>query len=262
MTDIVALSAVSIEAFLLALLRTGGFLAAAPALNHKAVPIRVRIGLSVVIAFALVPQVAGQMQGAPLHLSGLALIAFREILTGVVIGFGFSLLFTGLQAAGELIGLQVGFALANIYDYATERQVGVLGQLELVLGLLLFFAIDGHHLMLRAFFDSYNVVGIAGLHLNAEGLDLILRLSSVIFIIAIKAAAPVMVAVFLTEIALGILARTVPQMNVFIIGFPLKIGIGLFMMATALPLFAIVFGNLLSRVCAGLDRVLAAMVSA
>ena len=235
MTDIVALSAPTIEAFLLALLRTGGFMAAAPAINHKAVPIRLRLGLSIVIALALVPQVTAQLGVAPLHLSGLLTIAFREILTGVIIGFGFSLLFTGLQAAGELIGLQVGFALANIYDYATERQVGVLGQLELVLGLLLFFAIDGHHLMLRAFFDSYSVVGISGLHLNAEGVDLILRLSGIIFVIAIKAAAPVMVAIFLTEIALGILARTVPQMNVFIVGFPIKITAGIVAVLLALP---------------------------
>jgi flagellar biosynthetic protein FliR len=260
MTDIIALSAPSLQAFLLALLRTGGFVIVAPALSHRTVPASVKIGLSIIIAWALVPQLVADLPAAPIHLAQLAIMGVREVLTGIIIGFSFALLFAGLQAAGELVGLQVGFALANIYDYQTERQVGVLGQLELLLGVLLFFAIDGHHLMLRAFFDSYRVVGVSGLQISAAGLDVLVRLSTIIFVIAIKAAAPVMAAIFLSEIALGILARTVPQMNVFIIGFPLKIGVGLFMLATALPLFSIVFANLLQQVGRGLDQLLAALV--
>jgi flagellar biosynthetic protein FliR len=203
----------------------------------------------------------GQSPGPVGHIATIVGIGLRELLTGVIVGFGFSLLFTGLQAAGELVGLQVGFALANMYDSNTERQVGVLGEFELLLGLLTFFAIDGHLLMLRAFFDSYKVVPLAGLQFTANGLDAIIRLSGAMFIIAIKVAAPVMAAIFLTEVALGIAARTVPQMNVFIVGFPLKIGVGLFMFASALPLFSSVFGKLLGQVNSGLDKVLATMVA-
>lgn len=261
MTDIIALSATSLEAFLLALIRTGGFLTAAPAISHKAVPIPVRVGLTIILSVALVPLISSQLPDAPLVLSQLLIIAAREMLTGVIIGFAFALLFTGIQAAGELIGLQVGFAMANVYDPSTERQMGVLGQLQLILGLLLFFTMDGHHLMIRAFFDSYQLVGVAGLNLNADGLGLLIRLTSVVFVIAVKVAAPVMASVFLTEIGLGIIARTVPQMNVFIVGFPLKIAVGLFMLATALPLFSMVFGKLLMQVSISLDVLLRVLAS-
>ena len=260
MTDIITFSATSLEAFLLALIRTGGFLSAAPALNHKAVPVPVRIGLTIILSMALVPMISSQLPDAPLHLGELLVIGAREMLTGVIIGFAFALLFTGIQAAGELVGLQVGFAMANVYDPSTERQMGVLGQFQLILGLLLFFTMDGHHLMIRAFADSYQIVGVAGLNLNAVGLGLLTRLTSMVFVIAVKVAAPVMAAVFLTEIGLGIIARTVPQMNVFIIGFPLKISVGVFMLAAALPMFAMVFGKLLLQVNNSLDVLLRALV--
>jgi flagellar biosynthetic protein FliR len=261
-TDIVSISAPTVQAFLLALLRVGGFIAAAPALSHRSVPISVRIGLSLAIAWAIHPRILSQMPVESSHLVEFLVLGAGEVLVGVIIGFVFALLFSGLQAAGELVGLQVGFGLANVYDYTAERQVGVLGQLELVLGMLLFFAIDGHHLMLRAFFDSYRIVGPAALSLTGTGLDLLVRTSAVLFVIAIKAAAPVLAAVFLTEIALGITARTVPQMNVFVIGFPLKIGVGLFMLAGALPLFGAVFGNLLLHLSGSLDQVLVALGAA
>jgi flagellar biosynthetic protein FliR len=259
MTDIVTLSATEIQAFLLALLRTGGFVAAAPALSHRFVPVPVRIGLSLALAWALAPQVMAGMPAPPEHLAGLAVLGIRETLTGVVIGFVFSLLFSGLQAAGEIVGLQVGFGLANVYDTSSEQQIGVLGQFELILGMLLFFAMDGHHLMLRAFFDSYRVVGPNGLQLGAGGLESIIRLSGTLFVIAIKAASPVLAAVFLTEIALGITARTVPQMNVFIVGFPLKIGVGLFVLAGSLPLLSSLLGKLLLQLSASLDGLMVAM---
>ena len=260
MTDIVALSAPQVEAFLMALLRTGGFVASAPLLSHKSIPKSVKIGLSVALAIVLTPLLLSKLPAAPLHMAQLVGMGVQEIVTGVIVGFGFTLLFTGLQAAGELVGLQVGFALANMYDPASQRQIGVLAQFELILGMLVFFAIDGHHLMLRAFFDSYQVIPVAGMQFTASGMDELIRLSGAMFVIAIKVAAPVMGAIFLTETALGIVARTVPQMNVFIVGFPLKIAVGLFMVASALPLFSTVFGKLLYQLNGALDHVLSRLV--
>jgi flagellar biosynthetic protein FliR len=259
MTDIVTLSALEIQGFLLALLRTGGFVASAPILSHRSVPVPVRIGLSLAIAWALAPQVAAHLPAAPTQVVEFAILGIREVLTGVVIGFVFTLLFSGLQAAGEIIGLQMGFGLANVYDTTSEQQVGVLSQLQLILGMLLFLAMNGHLLMLRAFFDSYKVIGPSGLQFTDVGLDLVIRLSSTLFVIAIKAAAPVLAAVFLSEIALAITSRTVPQMNVFIVGFPLKIGVGLFMLAGSLPLLSTIMGKLLLQLSHDLDGLLVAM---
>ena len=259
MTDIISLSTQQIQAFLLALLRTGGFVAAAPALSHRFVPVPVKVGLSIALAWALTPQIALALPNPPDHLAGFIVLGLRETITGVIIGFVFTLLFSGLQAAGELVGLQVGFGLANVYDTTSEEQVGVLAQFELILGMLLFFAMDGHHLMLRAFFDSYRVIGLDGLVLGDAGLESLLRISGTLFVIAVKAAAPVLAAVFLTEIALGITARTVPQMNVFIVGFPVKIGVGLFVLAGSLPLFSAFMGKALLQLSTGLDGLLAAL---
>jgi len=252
-------SAIEVQAFLLALLRTGGFVAVAPALSHRLVPVPVRVGLSLALAWALAPQVAAGLPHAPDHLLQFAVLGLQEVLTGAVVGFAFSLLFSGLQAAGEILGLQMGFGLASVYDSSSEEQTGVLGQFQLILGLLLFFAMNGHHLMLRAFFDSYRVVGTDGLQLAASGLDSVIRLSGTLFVIAVKAAAPVLAAVLLTEITLGITARTMPQMNVFAVGFPLKIGVGLVALAGALPLFASLLGNLLLQLSASLDGLLAGL---
>lgn len=235
-------------------------MASAPLISERAIPKSVKIGLSVSIALVLTPLLLAKLPSAPMPLGQILGLGLREVMTGVIVGFGFTLLFTGLQAAGELVGLQVGFALANVYDPLSQRQVGVLAQFELVLGMLVFFAIDGHHLMLRAFFDSYQVIPVAGMQFTAAGMTELIRLSSAMFVIAIKVAAPVMGAVLLTETALGIVARTVPQMNVFIVGFPLKIAVGLFMVATALPLFSTVFGKLLYQLNGALDQVLARLV--
>jgi len=181
--------------------------------------------------FVLVPT------GSLIELAGLAL---REILVGVMIGFVFTLLFMAVHGGGSIIGYQVGFHMAQVVDPTTQDQQSVMAQIWFVVAMLIFLSIDGHHLVIRAFNDSYTVMPPGHVVIASGVGDLIVRYTTYVFVVALKIAAPVMVTLFLTDVALGTVAKMMPTMNVFIVGFPLKIGVGLVVVAMSLPIFAYV----------------------
>jgi flagellar biosynthetic protein FliR len=149
--------------------------------------------------------------------------------------------------AGELIGVDMGFGIVNIIDPMSGEQVSLIGQYKYILSLLLFLIINGHHFLLNALRGSFLAIPLGAANFRGMITDQIIFMSTEIFKIAIQISGPALVALFLTTFVMGIIARTVPQMNIFIVGFPLKIFVGLFMLAISLPLFVYVFGKLFGR---------------
>jgi len=167
----------------------------------------------------------------------LAALAAKEMLVGFIIGFFFSLLFIGVQMAGNIVGYQIGLAIVNILDPEAGTEVAIIGEFWFIITALIFLAIDGHHAVISAFADSYRLVPVGVFNFAGSAGEFLIRFSAYAFVMAIKLAAPVIITLFLTEVAVGVVARTAPQTNIFIVGLPLKIGIGFLVIGTALPVF-------------------------
>ena len=164
----------------------------------------------------------------PLEIDGkYFLLILKEALVGLFIGFIAYLMMTAVQIAGGFIDFQMGFAIANVIDPQTGTQSPLMGQYLYMFALLLLLTLNGHHLILDGIFYSYQFIPIdkmISFH-NEQMADYIIKTFSSMFIVALQMSAPVVATLFLVDVALGIVARTVPQLNIFVVGFPVKIGI-------------------------------------
>jgi flagellar biosynthetic protein FliR len=235
--EFVTYGAQKFQAFLLVLFRASGLFITAPAFSHKSLPPTIKIAMAVILAVLLVPVVSEIQLPEIDSIWILGALAAKEMLVGFIIGLFFSLLFIGVRMSGNIIGYQIGLLIAQVLDPEVNSNVSLVGEFLYGIALLIFLAIDGHHAIISAFVDSYKMVSLGQVSLSGPAGDLLIRFTAYAFTIAVKLAAPVMITLFLTSVTLGIVARTVPQMNIFIVGIPLKVGVGFLVMAAALPVF-------------------------
>jgi flagellar biosynthetic protein FliR len=241
-------SLLQLQMFFLVFLRTGAFLMALPLIDAPSVPIFFRIGLTFVISLLLFPLLnLGPLPFLPDAFS-LAVAAAGEILLGVLAGMSIRLIYEGVQLAGQLMGYQMGMAIAEVIDPATEDQVALLSQFISLMASLIFLNINGHHGFIRTLAQSYELVPPIAFHVNGPVLDGMVRLSAEMFIIGLKAGAPVVVALMLGTVAFGLVARAVPQMNIFVVSMPLNIAVGLIFLGLSLPHMGAYIGDLLGEV--------------
>ena len=166
----------------------------------------------------------------------LAVLALREFLIGVALGFLASLPLPALNTAGEQISMAMGFSMAQVVDPMTQSQASLLGQLHFLLGLWFYFRWNGHLLMIQSVVESLRLVPLGRLALFPAG-DLSLGLwLQELFVLAMRIVIPFYCALVLADIGLGFLARTVPQMNIFVLGLPIKVALGFLILTAALPL--------------------------
>lgn len=224
-----------IELFLLLFLRTMGLFATAPVWSNRLVPVQMRVALAFGTAVVVFPLFGPQ--DVPQTLVGVLPLAVQELLVGMVIGFVASVIFTCVQLAGELMDMHMGLAIINVLDPMTSTQMPLLGNFMYILALLIFFTINGHHMLLQSVMDSYALVPIGKAVITANLAEAVVATASKLFVLGFKVAAPVIAAVFLATVALGILNRAVPQMNVFVVGMPVQLMVGVFMLMVVLPLY-------------------------
>ncbi len=226
-----------IQVLLLICFRAAGLFITAPIIGNKQVPPMIKVGIAIMLAVLMVP-VASKTTLPQIDTTWmLAGMALKEMMVGFIIGLFFAILFIGIRMAGNIIGFQIGLMLASVLDPETNSQVSIVSEVWYMLGIMIFILIDGHHAIISAFADSYRLAPIGALSFSGELVDSIIRYTAYSFSIAIKIAAPVMISLFMTTVVLGVVARTVPQMNIFIVGIPIKIGVGFLVMASALPIF-------------------------
>ncbi|MDF9295745.1 flagellar biosynthetic protein FliR [Geobacillus stearothermophilus] len=226
-------------AFLLIFARTASFFAAMPLFSYRTVPASYKIGLAFFFSWLLF--LAVPKPTLPLN-DVYMLLIFKEVLVGLALGLIAAIVMAAVQVAGGLIDFQIGFAIANVIDPQTGVQSPLLGQYLHSLALLLLLMLDGHHLLLDGLFYSYRWLPLDGWPHIADGraVEYAVRAFAAMFAIAVQMAAPLVGALFLVDVALGIIARAVPQMNIFAVGFSLKTA------AAFLLLFAAIGGILLS----------------
>lgn len=229
--------------FLLLLTRCLSFYAAGPFFMHFRVPVPILVITGLATALSLGGATGWGYDPVPAHLLDLVLILVREILLGALLALVASAVFAGIRFAGQLIGIQMGFSVASVIDPAGSGEVPLIGRFQELLALAVFLAADGHHLLLQGLSYSFEAVPPGGFPSLHDLPPLVLILGTTVFLTAIQVGAPVLGALFLTDTALGFVARAVPQMNVFLVGLPVKIMVGIFFLLVTTPLF----GGLLTK---------------
>jgi flagellar biosynthetic protein FliR len=251
--NLTILSPAALETFFLIAVRASTLLMVAPPLATRGVPALVKIGLSLLLALLLTPLLV-PATAAPLSFERFLLGVAMEILTGLLLAFAVTLIFGAVQFAAAALGLQFGFSLANAIDPMLETQETVIGQFYALLIGLIFFTINGHHHLLAGLARSFDAAPPAGLALfgaaDAAGLAILIDRSAVLFTAALRIALPTMGALLLADVAMGIIARSAPQTNIYFVGLPVKIVIGLAAILLGLPLLV----GAIERLLAGLAR--------
>lgn len=233
-----------IKAFILVFFRISGIILAAPILGSNLVLSRMKMALAFILAIIIFPTLSYQTHLLPNHVFSYLVIVSSELFLGLVLGFLFHILFIGIQFAGDLIGMQMGFSIVNVLDPQSSLQLSIIGELKFFTAMVLFLVMNGHYVIIEALFSSFQIVPVAMVKFQPELQIKLIEMTGWVFVYLFKIGAPVLMTLYITEIAMGIIARTVPQMNIFIVGFPLKIGLGLLALLLALPIWSHVFQKL------------------
>lgn len=237
-----------LNSFILIFVRTAAMIFFIPFLGARNVPRVFKIGLSLLISLILISIVKIDANIISADLMTLTAGIAGEIIIGFTIGLIAKLIFSAMEMAGEMIGFQMGFSIVNVIDPQTSTHVPIIGQFHTILATLIFLSINAHHLFIAAIAESFSLVPPMRLALTNQMFAGIMTLSRDIFVLAIRIGAPVIVALFITNIALAIVSKTMPQMNVMMLGFPITISGGLLIMVLSLPLFT----NLIQRAFEGM----------
>jgi flagellar biosynthetic protein FliR len=244
----VELSLFQVQRFVFVLVRVASIFIAAPVLNSRSVPLQLKIGLALFLTIAMLPAARVTPSSFPQDLPSMLLGLGSEVLVGAVIGLMASLMMATVKVMGQLVGFQMGFGIVRVMDPSTEEQQGVISSFLAMFAILIFLATNGHHLFFRALADSFSVLAPFRFSPSHSFMEMLARTFQNVFVIALKMGAPLFAILLFAYTALGIVARTVPQINIFIAGFPLTIALGLLFLGLALPHIAAlikgVFGQL------------------
>lgn len=234
----------SFSGFLLVLVRVSSFFVTMPIFAHRSVPVMHRLGLSFFLAWIMyytidIPEF--EIDGT------YYILIIKEALVGLMIGFVAYMLLTAIQIAGGFIDFQMGLAIANVIDPQTGVQSPLVGQYLYTCALLFLLATNGHHLLLDGIFYSYQFIPIDQLFIrfdNENLLQFVVKSFNQAFIIAFQMAIPVVGSLFIVDVALGILARTFPQLNIFVVGIPIKILVSFIVLLIVMGITMTVVGQL------------------
>jgi flagellar biosynthetic protein FliR len=246
-----------LELYLLVFFRISAMLMILPFFNSRNIPLIFKAGLAVSISILMLPQLQGTQVYLTENVFMLGLRLLGEVAIGITIGLAVQMVFVGIQMAGQLIGFQMSFSIANIMDPAGDMQVPLLSQFYHILAMLIFLATNAHHLLLRVLSESFKLVPPLGFHYRQDLVEEVMVLAGNMFVIAVRLGAPIIIVLLLTSVAMGIMARTVPQMHIFIVAMPLQIAVGFIFMGLALPHMSTFMGQLFASASEGVLLLLA-----
>jgi flagellar biosynthetic protein FliR len=221
------------QSFLTVVSRTGGIVAALPMLSGRTVPAQIKVGLVLMLGLVSAPTI--HLPPIPQDSAIMAAGLVSEVLIGFVIGLAVRLLFSALEIAGEVVGTQMGFSMAQLLNPLTMQSTPMVGQLFSVIASLVFLSLNAHMMVVAAIVSSYESIPPFGASLSPAIGEEVLRLSQHMFVVAVQLAGPVLVAVLLINILLAMLGRAVTQINVFVLSFPLTIAAGLLILGVSMP---------------------------
>ena len=222
--------------FALVLCRLAGIFSAIPLFGEGRVPLVIRVVTIFMMTLVCFPLLRAMAPQLPADSLSLAILVVREILIGISLGFLSKVVFAAVDFCGQIVGMQMGFSMSTMFD-PSMGQTPLMSNFQLLLAMLLFLSLGIHHVFIRAIMDSYTVIPVGSWHMSGGLLEYFIVTIRDMFVLGIKLAAPVMVSLLATSVALGIMARSFPQMNIFMVSMPLNIGIGFLMLGLSLLVF-------------------------
>lgn len=241
-------------------LRLAVVMATLPLIDRTSVPLLWRLAVAVALASALAPAVLAE--SPPLTAITWPLLIFealRSLLVGALLAFTVNLAFTAVRYAGHVVGMQIGFAIVNSFGPQSGAQVSVIAQVYYLLAVLLFFAVDGHHALIGAMYHSCVVLPPLRPVDAGAGAWLMLQEYGAVFSLGLRIAAPVVIVLLLISATMGVIVKTVPQINVLVVGFPIKIAAGLLTLGLSLVIFREICLAAIGSLQGQLGRVLLAL---
>jgi len=223
-----------IASFIWPLTRILGLIAVAPPFGSASVPMLVKVLLGVMISLVIAPGVPIPAALDPMSMTGLMILA-QQLVIGAAMGFAVRLVFAAIEMAGELTSNTMGLGFAVFFDPQSQGRSSAISQLFTLLGTLVFLSINGHLILVAVLADSFTTLPITAAPVTAEGFHFLALSSARIFSMGLQLALPMVVALLITNIALGILTRAAPQLNLFGIGFPITMVVGFVLIAICLP---------------------------
>ena len=257
MTSFVLYSIPQFQSFLTVLIRVAGIFAAFPVLGSRVVPLQIKVGMVITIGLILMPIVKAPMIPDDPYLTAMGLVS--EFVIGIALGLASRIVFGGIELAGEVVGHQMGLAVVQLFDPTAQAQVPLISHFQTLLASLVFLSINAHFIVVEAIARSFELVPPFGAGLSATLAEDVLRYSQGMFVLALKLAAPVMATMLLINLLMAILGRTVSQLNVFILSFPITITIGFLVMGMAMPVTMSVYQAEFENLAGTFTKILVAL---
>ena len=248
------------QVFLLIMVRMFTMLAVAPMFSSGTIPFRIRAITAVYISVSIFPMVAKYIGKIPESMFDYALMVGSEALIGILIGFMMSIIFASFQLAARFFSFQMALGIAEVIDPLSEVGITIVGQLWTVMGLMVFIAIQGPQLMIIATYDSYKAIRLFKIISDSRTMFEALTSSFVaMFVIALKLSFPILATLFVLSVTLGMLAKAAPQMNIFMLGLPIQIGVGFIVMVLVIGAIVLGMSNALTSAIENLMRFIHAL---
>lgn len=238
MEAVFTLNAPAIAGFLLTLMRISLLVFLLPFYGGDNIPVTAKAALCIVLSLALWPHLSFPGSLLPAHPLAIALMMAGELLIGLMLGLFVQFLFAGIQTGGQIMGFQMGFTMIQVADPMSGNQIGITSHLLYMVALVCFLAMDGHLYLLQALASSFAIMPPGGFFARPALFSEIIAMSGQMFVLAVKVAGPILAALFLIELALALMARAAPQMNLLMIGMPIKIAVGFFFMGIVFTLLS------------------------
>ncbi|MDR2664746.1 MAG: flagellar biosynthetic protein FliR [Oscillospiraceae bacterium] len=248
--------------FVLLLFRVSGLIFLSPIFGRNIVPSRVKIGLVASLSylfFSMAPQ-----QGAIEYstLFGFALKGIAELLTGIALAYITNIFFSLTFVAGQLIDMQIGYGIANVYDPQNNTQIPMMGNLMNTVMLIVFFAVNGHRRLIEIVYLTVERLPIGSPSLSPQAGLVALEIFALTFMLGVMVAMPIIASALILEFAMGVLIRTVPQLNMFVVGIPVKMFVGLVTLMFTVPVFVNFSERVFSEMFAGIEKMFGAFMVA
>lgn len=230
--------------FLLIFSRIGAFMVAVPLFGGPNTPGQVKGGMALVVSLIILPMVAPPQHQIAGGLLGFGLAVAREIGVGLLTGLICNMILQVLNIIGQIFDLHIGFLMSSFFDPAMGGQITLTAKFLYLMGIVLFFTLDGHHMLLMGMVRSFDILPLDTAIFSGGAMTILVKAFSRMVTVAVQISAPVIAVMLIIDICLGLLGRTAPQMNIFMLGFSLKIGAGILTMAVMVPLLGVVFQSL------------------
>jgi flagellar biosynthetic protein FliR len=247
------------KVFLLVMVRISGFVISAPILGSRNFPIVAKICFTALVAAIVTPSIQSLEQTIPSEPVALAVLGLGELTIGLMVGFVMTLVFAAIQVGGQIMDMQSGFGMINVFNPAMETQVPVFGFFLFILAVMFLLVTNGHHVMIRALISTFDRIPLGGFVMRPELFWEVSRWGRVMFYDGLLIAAPVAGALFVAYAAMGLIGRLVPQVQLFVVGFPLTIAVGLFMMALSVQMYLMAIEGMFHDMFKGVESMIRAI---